>query len=378
MIRARVRVVLAGAGHAHLLVLKHAGALRAARVEPILVAPPTFHYSGLATAVLSGALPPGRAMLDVCALASRCGVPYLPAEVVAVDRGARRLHLSDGQDLAYDAVSFNIGSVTGAGSDLPGEGEGEVWPVKPLSGLAGLRARLDASLADRVSPSILVAGGGPTGFEVAAALAGRVERAGLSPRVQILRRSTPDWAPRRALARLSAALQRRGILQTSGEAAVRRPGEVLLSDGRTLPFDLLVPATGLRAPDVIADLGLPLSGDGRLAVAPTLQSPEDPRVFAVGDCAVITGSPRPAAGVFGVRAAPILARNLAALGAGRRLTTYAPQSRWLSILDLGDGTGLALRGRLWSLGRGALMLKRRLDLGFVDGLRAASGEVLED
>jgi NADH dehydrogenase FAD-containing subunit len=93
---------------------------------------------------------------------------------------------------------------------------------------------------------------------------------------------------------------------------------------------------------------------------------------------VITGSPRPPAGVFGVRAAPILAHNLAALATDARLATYAPQSRWLSILDLGDGTGLALRGRFWSLGRGALMLKRRLDLGFVDSLRAASGEVLED
>jgi NADH dehydrogenase FAD-containing subunit len=164
----------------------------------------------------------------------------------------------------------------------------------------------------------------------------------------------------------------------SGEATSRRPGEVLLSDGRALPCDLLVLATGLRAPGVIADLGLPLSEDARLAVGPTLQSTGDPRVFAVGDCAVITGSPRPPAGVFGVRAAPILAHNLAALGTGAPLATYAPQSRWLSILDLGDGTGLALRGRFWSLGRGALMLKRRLDLGFVDGLRAASGEVLED
>jgi len=376
MIRVRVRVVLAGAGHAHLGVLKHVGALRAAGVEPFLIAPPTFHYSGLATAVLSGALPPGRALLDVAALAARFGVPHLSAEVTAVDRGARRLHLSDGRDLAYDAVSFNIGSVTGAGSDLPGEGE--TWPVKPLSGLAGLRARLDDHLADGVSPSILVAGGGPTGFEVAAALAGRVERAGLSPRVLILGRSAPDWAPGQALERLSAVLQRRGILQVSGEATSRRPGEVLLSDGRALPCDLLVLATGLRAPGVIADLGLPLSEDARLAVGPTLQSTEDPRVFAAGDCAVITGSLRPPAGVFGVRAAPILARNLAALGTGARLSTYAPQSRWLSILDLGDGTGLALRGPFWSLGRGALMLKRRLDLGFVDGLRAASGEVLED
>jgi NADH dehydrogenase FAD-containing subunit len=376
MIRARVRTVLVGAGHAHLLVLRRAGALRAAGVEPILVAPPTFHYSGLATAVLSGALQPGRAILGVAAFAAHYGVPHLPVEVTAVDRGARRLHLSDGQDLAYDAVSFNVGSLTGDGGALPGDGE--TWAVKPLSGLAGLRARLDNHLAAGVSPSILVAGGGPTGFEVAAALAGRVERAGLSPRVLILRRSTPDWAPRRALERLSAALQSRGVLQTSGEAAVRRPGEVLLSDGRSLPCNLLVLATGLRAPAVIADLGLPLSEDARLAVGPTLQSPEDPRVFAVGDCAVITRCPRPPAGVFGVRAAPILARNLAALGTGAPLATYAPQSRWLSILDLGDGTGLALRGRLWSLGHGALMLKRRLDLGFVDGLRAASGEVLED
>ena len=93
---------------------------------------------------------------------------------------------------------------------------------------------------------------------------------------------------------------------------------------------------------------------------------------------MITGSPRPPAGVFGVRAAPTLAHNLAALGTGSRMRAYAPQSRWLSILDLGDGTGLAMRGRLWSLGRGALILKRRLDLGFIDGLRATSGEVLED
>ena len=376
MSRSRVRVVLAGAGHAHLRVLGRAGTLRAAGVEPILVAPPAFHYSGLATAVLSGALPPERAVLDVAALAARFGVPHIAGKVAAVDRQARRLCLSDGQELAYDAVSFNIGSVTDSGGDLPGEGE--TWPVKPLSGLAGLRARLDDHIADGVSPSTMVAGGGPTGFEVAAALAGRMERAGLSPRVVILRRSTPDWAPGRALERLSAALQSRGILQTSGEAASRRPGEVLLSDGRALPCDLLVLATGLQAPTIVGGLGLPLSPDGRLEVGPTLQSPGDPTVFAVGDCAVITGSPRPPAGVFGVRAAPTLAHNLAALGTGARLATYTPQARWLSILDLGDGTGLALRGRLWSLGRGALILKRRLDLGFIDGLRATSGEMLED
>lgn len=377
MSRARLRVVLAGAGHAHLCVLQRAGELRTAGVEPVLVAPAVFHYSGLATAVLSGALPPSRASLNVAALAARCGVPHVPAEVIGVDRSARRLSLSSGEEFSYDAVSFNIGSIT----DFPGdqEGDGATWPVKPLHRLLALRSEVETQIREGGgSPAIVVAGGGPTGFEVAAALAGLCERHGLRPDIHLLRRSPPDWAPPAALARLSSALERRGVVMVDGEAVERGPVACRLADGRALPCDVLVLATGLKAPPVVAGLGLPLSDDGRLRVGPTLQSPEDPAVFAAGDCAVIAGARRPAAGVFGVRAGPVLARNLAALGAGKRMRRYTPQARWLSVLDLGDWTGLALRGGLWSQGRGALALKRRIDLGFLDRLRAASGEVLED
>ena len=69
--------------------------------------------------------------------------------------------------------------------------------------------------------------------------------------------------------------------------------------------------------------------------------------------------------MFGVRAAPVLLANLIARATDAPLKAYRPQARWLSIVDLGDGTGLATRGGLWSHGRAALWLKRRLDLGFV-------------
>ena len=130
-------------------------------------------------------------------------------------------------------------------------------------------------------------------------------------------------------------------------------------------------ATGLAAPPLIADLALPVDGDGRLLVTSSLQSVDDPAIFAAGDCAVIRNHPRPAEGVFGVRAGPVLLDNLAALGLGRPLRPYKPQERWLSIMDLGDGHGLAARGRLWSLGRIALWLKRRLDHDFIRRTRAA-------
>ena len=69
------------------------------------------------------------------------------------------------------------------------------------------------------------------------------------------------------------------------------------------------------------------------------------RAYVMAMCAVIGGAVRPCAGVFGVRAAPILLENLLALARHSPLQTYRPQGQWLSIMDLGNGTGLALRGQ---------------------------------
>jgi len=82
------------------------------------------------------------------------------------------------------------------------------------------------------------------------------------------------------------------------------------------------------------------------------------------------GHPRPFAARTPNTPANVLIVNLCALANGAALRPYHPQKRWLSILDLGDGAALAMRGRLWWAGRGALWLKRRLDLGFVARSRA--------
>jgi NADH dehydrogenase FAD-containing subunit len=76
------------------------------------------------------------------------------------------------------------------------------------------------------------------------------------------------------------------------------------------------------------------------------------------------------AGVFGLRAAAVLIDNLCASATGAPMRAYRPHRRWLAIIDLDDGTALAMRGRLWWAGRLALRLKRRLDLGFVTRNRA--------
>lgn len=360
-----MKLALVGAGHAHLAIIRRAATLRAAGVEPLLIAPATFDYSGLASGVVSGAVEPAEARIDVAALARRFDLPHAPGEVVGVDRERRTLTLTDGSTRPYDAVSFNVGSeVFDPGGWTGAKG---VWPVKPLVSLWALRSTLEVAFAGgQDTPRIVVLGDGPTAFEMAAALTGLHERNGRDVRLTLI---GPDidagWAPAGAARALWRGLERRGVERIRAEGGAYRDGRLRLSDGRTPDCDHLVPATGLRAAALTRTLGVPVDDLGRILVEPGLASVADPRLFAVGDCATVVGMPRPFAGVFGVRAANALLRSLSGLASGRPPGSYRPQSRWLSILDLGDGTGLALRDGLWWRGRSALALKRRLDLGFM-------------
>lgn len=360
-----MRLILVGAGHAHLAVIAAAGRLRAAGIETLLIAPETFDYSGLASGVLSGALGPEAARIDVRGLARAKGILQIVSEVTAVDRSRRTLTLADGSTERYDLVSFNIGSEvpdTANWSDHV-----SVWPVKPLSSLLGLRAVIETALAQGGPlPALVVVGDGPTGCEIAAALAGLHERHERQPNLTLVGSDTDaTWAPASARRGLLENLSRRGVRRVSQRAQDGAGSFLRLADGSSLICDHLVLATGLKAPALMRGLGLPLGEDGRLEVTPGLASCGDERVFAVGDCSTIRGFPRPFAGVFGVRAARVLIANLCAFPRQQTPAVFRPQRRWLSIIDLGDGTGLAMLGRFsWQSGL-MLALKRWLDLGFV-------------
>ena len=72
-----------------------------------------------------------------------------------------------------------------------------------------------------------------------------------------------------------------------------------------------------------------------------------------------------------MRQGPLLRRNLLAALEGEPLEPFAPQAAFLQILNLGDGRGLACRGRwVWS-GRSAFWLKDFIDRRFMARYRAA-------
>lgn len=359
----RRRVVLIGAGHAHLYSLKRSAEFAHRGIELIAIAPEIFWYSGLATGVLGGHYAPEQDQVDVESLVTRGGEGgrFIRDRVTSIDPRAKSVRLASGDTLSYDVLSLNLGSET---RSFCGEAEG-VFAIKPLRNLWRLRQALEAARAAGEKPRVLVAGGGASGCEIAANVRALV---GAEAEVIILAQGdniAPAFA-RRAAAALRRWLAARGIVVRAGSEVSHLEGKVAVTrTGERHAFDFLVNATGLHPPAILAETGLPVSDRGELLVDDCLCSTGDPNVFGGGDCVRLRDHELAKIGVYAVRAAPILFHNLLATLEGRPLRAFHPQRHFLLILNLGDGRGLASWRNLYWLGRAAFWLKDRIDRDFL-------------
>ena len=122
------RVLLIGAGHAHLVALRSLAQspLYGARVA--LVSPHAAQvYSGMLPGILAGHYRRAEAEVDVAGLAERGYVEFVPGRVQAFDPHSRSVTLESGESSGYDLLSINAGSLIDA--SLPGAEL--AIPVKP-------------------------------------------------------------------------------------------------------------------------------------------------------------------------------------------------------------------------------------------------------
>lgn len=88
----------------------------------------------------------------------------------------------------------------------------------------------------------------------------------------------------------------------------------------------------------------------------------------------VDGRNLPKVGVFGVRQAPVLLHNLKAALCGTAPRAFHPQKRFLLVLNLGEGEGLAVRGQWYWRGSVSLRLKNYLDQRFMNQYRGMLGD----
>lgn len=365
------RIVLVGAGHAHLHVLKEHERFARAGAALTLVDDGDFWYSSMASGLLGGRYDAEEDRVDVAALARACGVEMVRDRAVGLDRDAATVTLEGGTSLPFDAVSFNVGS--GVEPSFAVQNGPNVWYVKPIVNLLKLRDTLAEEWSTGRALHVVVIGGGPSGCEMGLAIDALARKRNGRVRITLvtaderLLMEEPTGAGR-MLDRLLA--EREVEVLKEQEVASVTSDRVRLASGEALPFDHVVIGTGLAAKPLVRTLGLPADHERGLTVTRALHSPEDERVFAAGDCADVEGRQLPRLGVFGVRAAPVLTHNLLARVTDGETRLYRPQPIWLAALNLGDGTGLGTYGPLWWRGRSALALKEGIDRRFMAGYRA--------
>lgn len=360
------RVVFAGGGHAHLYSLRRTASFARRGHEVVLVNPsPYLYYSGMATGIISGNYASDENRIDVRRLVEGGGGRFIEGTVSRILHENRELLLESGQRVSYDAASFCLGSETRQSLAFTG---GDSIPVKPVSNTKDVRARVLGFEGNANGPRVLIVGGGAAGCEVAANTARLMEDSASGGSVTLTEAgpSLLSASPKKARREVLNHLMRQGVeVLLNTAVASSEDGSVRTGNGRLLEADLIVLSTGIVPSPVFRSSSLATGDDGGLWVDHCLRSVSDPRLFGGGDSISFRGQNLPSLGVFAVRQAPVLFHNLHAALRGEPLRMFNPQRRYLYILNLGDGTGLAIHGSLVWRGRSALMLKHLLDTRFM-------------
>ena len=358
-------LVLVGGGHTHALVLRKWGMNPLPGVRVTVINPgPTAPYSGMLPGFVAGHYGRDDLDIDLVQLARFAGARIIDGKATAIDRTQREITVQGRPPVAYDVASLDVG-ITSQMPSLAGFAQYGI-PAKPLGMFA---ARWEAFRDTTDDPSVVVIGGGVAGAELAMAMAHALRSRGHDPMVTLVDRSRIlDGFGDTAHRHLIAALAKQGValIENMGVDRVTADG-LVLSDGRKIAASFVSGAAGARPHDWIGMADLELQ-DGFVKVGADLRS-SDPAIFAVGDCAHMTDTPRPKAGVFAVRQAPVLFDNIRAAMSGGDLRNYRPQKDYLKLISLGGTEALA--EKFGTARKGALLWrwKDRIDRKFMDQFR---------
>ena len=310
----RPRVAILGGGFGG---LEAARALRRAAVDVVLIDRRNHHlFQPLLYQVATAALNPSNIAAPIRrVLRHQANVEVVLAEAVAIDAGGRRVVLADGE-VRYDYLIVAAGATH---AYFGHDAWAEFAPgLKTVEDATAIRRRVllayeaaereDDPARRRAWLTFVIVGGGPTGVEMAGALA-EIARHVLSRdfrridtrEARILLVEVEDRVlttfPDSLSAKARASLEGLGV-------EVKTSTFVTAIDARGVAFGservearTVIWAAGVAASPIGRTLGVPLDRAGRVLVGPDLAIPGHPEVFVVGDLASLHHEGKPVPGV---------------------------------------------------------------------------------
>lgn len=326
----RPEVVVIGAGFGGLSAVRR---LADAPVHVTVVDRRNYHlFQPLLYQVATAGLSPGDIAYPIrSVLRHQSNAHVILADVTAIDTSRREVRLADGA-LPYDSLII----AAGAGHAYFGHDDWErnAPGLKNLEDAIAIRRRIllafeeaerEADAAARKTLlTFVVVGGGPTGVELAGAIA-EISRhvlvsdfRSIDPRearvvlVEAGPRILPAYKPQSSLS-AAAILRDRGVeIRTASPVTGVDAGGVDLGTERLAAHTVLW-AAGVAASPLARTLGSPLDRAGRAVVEPDLSIPGHPEVFVIGDLSLFThqtGEPLPGLSPVAIQQGRAAAANI--------------------------------------------------------------------
>ena len=291
--------------------------------------------------VATAALSPADIAAPIRAILSKCkNMEVTLAEVRSVDVDAKKVKMSDGTELSYDFLIL----ATGARHSYFGHDEWEKLApgLKSLEDAIEVRRRLllafeyAEKIADeaarRAAMTFVIIGGGPTGVEMAGAIA-EISRHTLA---KDFRHIDPSQArviliegeprllaafPEDLSAKALKQLVDLGVEVRTGTRATNLTEAGLQAGDEFIPCRGKIWAAGNNASFVGKTLGAPVDRVGRVIINDDLTIPAHPEIQVIGDLANFshqTGQPLPGVSPVAMQQGRHAARNTLAMIAGRK------------------------------------------------------------
>lgn len=334
------RLLLLGAGHAHMVAMRQwLDQGIALPKETLLINPePAAWYSGMMPGLVAGRFEADRCLIELQPLCQQLGIEFQQRKVVSLDIQSRAVWFCDGGSLPYRLLSINTGSIPHA---IPSDGSIPILPVKPFADF--YRRWLGLQEITPAIKDVAIVGGGAAAVEIALALSANPAYRNLKLALYVDQALLTGF-PADVSARITDILSKRGVrIQSSARVAYIEHGILYRGDNTSIAdADLIIAATGSGALPWYQHQQFSLDAEHFIRVQPTLQAIGHDDIFVSGDACSLRDNPR--SGVYAVRHGSVLARNIPARLNDGPLMSYQPQRKALALLSTGNGNAVARYG----------------------------------
>ena len=371
-------LVLIGAGHTNCLFLKMWAMKSNSSLRVTLINPdPISSYTGMLPALVAGLCAKSDAQINLFSLCRATETRLIIDTVKKIDKKKSQIMCKTGRIVNFDFLSINIGS-----NSVPLINGFKKFgcSVRPLAAFQERWENFLESINEKTSPVICVIGGGLASIELSFAMDIRLKKTELEDfKIKIFESGKAfeklSLNQQRYL-KTKAKLRKIEIIENTTIKEVSNNG-LVQKNGNFVHADFIISCIGPQPNDLFKKSKIENKG-GYVCVDETLRVIGFQNAFAVGDCAHFPSKAVDKSGVYAVRQAPILYKNILKLLSNKGLVQFKPQSDYLKLIVYEGESAIFLRNGVAFSAKWVWALKSFIDKKFIKNFKKLSEMVTKD